>query len=351
MTGGVNTTGGSEPYVSSVAAKSAGDSGKGDALPPTSAAAPAATLKPAASLEKVTTETIVRASLLGIAFVALFYRFFYIQHLHSSDKIEDWGHAYIIPLISLYLVRQKWSEIVAQPRWVFWPALAPMLLGIACYVFFVVGYPNHMFAGFSVFATLGAMLLLLFGPAVFRFLFLPVAFLCFGVTISEQVMIKATFPLKLIASQGAWVILKLVSPIFGYFVDVNGNLIEIVTKKGTIIPLNVAEACSGMRMVIAFIALGAAVALISCKLWWQRAALLLLAVPVAVFMNIIRVAVLGLLSLWNTNAAAGQAHMFIGTILLIPGLFLFMGVVWALERAVETPSNAKHASPKKGGST
>jgi exosortase/archaeosortase family protein len=68
--------------------------------------------------------------------------------------------------------------------------------------------------------------------------------------------------------------------------------------------------------------------------------LLLLTVPVAIFLNVIRVAVLGLLSLADEKLAAGEAHTFIGTLLLIPGLFLFLGVVWALKRVVK-PAEAK----------
>ena len=59
-----------------------------------------------------------------------------------------------------------------------------------------------------------------------------------------------------------------------------------------------------------------------------------MAAPVAILVNIGRVAVLGLLTLWNPNLAAGQAHTLIGTLLLFPGLMLFLFVVWALNKAV-----------------
>ena len=36
------------------------------------------------------------------------------------------------------------------------------------------------------------------------------------------------------------------------------------------------------------------------------------------------------------NLAAGNAHTLIGTVLLVPSLALFLGVVWALNRVVET---------------
>ena len=73
-------------------------------------------------------------------------------------------------------------------------------------------------------------------------------------------------------------------------------------------------------------------------------ALLMLAAPVAIIVNIGRVAVLGLISLGDQNLASGQAHALIGMLLLFPGLMLFMLVVWALNRAVNDQQPAG-ASP------
>lgn len=304
--------------------------------------------------EGVSSHTALWISALAIAFIALFVRWIITQHLHSKDKINDWGHAYIVPLISLYMVRQRWAEIRSAAKFTFWPGLAPLLTGIACYMFFVVGYPNHMFQGFAMVMSLASVVLLVFGPAVLRLTIVPIAFLCLGVTISEMVMLKVTFPLQMMAAKGAYFLLVLTSEItglFGYefFVEIAGQQIEITKSDGSSIPLNVAEACSGMRMVVAFIALGTAVALLSCKHWWQRIALVLLSMPVAIGMNIVRVAVLGVVSLISPKFSAGDAHMLIGTLLLIPALFLFMGCQWALERVVAEPAPAKAKSPVKKG--
>lgn len=269
--------------------------------------------------------------MLGIAFIVLFHRWILTQHLHSWDKINDWGHAYVVPLISLYMVWQRRVEISSASKSPLWPGLAPMLAGIACYMFFVMGYPNHMFQGFAVVMTLASLVLLVLGPAVLRLTIVPIAFLCLGVTISEMVMLKVTFPLQMMAAKGAYFILVLVSELtslFGYefFVDISGQQIEITPPNGNTVPLNVAEACSGMRMVVAFIALGTAVALLSCKFWWQRIALVLLSMPVAIGMNVVRVAVLGIAALFSKNFSAGDVHMLIGTLLLIPCALPLHGV-------------------------
>ena len=172
-----------------------------------------------------------------------------------------------------------------------------------------------------------------------RYLFLPIAFLIFGITISQMVMLRLTFPLQLIASQGAYAVLSVIGALAGFSADVGGNSITLIDSSGKAIPLNVAEACAGMRMVIAFFALGAAMALLTLPAWWQRVVLLMLAAPVAILLNIGRVSVLGLLSLADPNLAAGEAHTLIGTLLLIPGLLLFMFIGWSLKKVV-TPTGA-----------
>ncbi len=291
------------------------------------------------------------ALLAALAFAGLFFRWFYTQHLFSSGKIEDWGHAYIIPIISGYLIwqhREALSRVRVEP---FWPGLAPFLLGIMSYFFFVASRftGGHMIQGWALLLTLFGLVLLLLGPRAMRYLFIPIAFLIFGITVSEMVMIQLTFPLQLLASSGAGVVLNVLGAVGGFSADVHGNTIEVVNSSGKTIPLNVAEACAGMRTVVAFFALAAATAVLGCRHWWQRIALLLLAAPVAILINLARVATLGLLSLVNQNLAAGQAHTLIGTLLLIPGLLLFMGIVWVLNRAVGERTKDKPTNKNKGG--
>ncbi len=311
---------------------------------PTSAGRGAATAR--ASSREPSAWTVILAGVLGLAFLGLFGRWFWSQHLFSKDNMQDWGHAYVIPLISLAMVWHRRKELSRVAVASFWPAIPPLLLGVMAYVFFVVGVPNHMLQGAAMIGALGALLLLLLGVGAMRYLALPTAYLAFASTISEQVMIKVTFPLQLVAAKGAWLMLALVSKVAGYYVEVEGNTLTMITGAGEKIPLNVAEACSGMRMVVAFVALAAAVAFFQCSRWWERIAVLLIAAPVAIVLNMVRVAVLAWLSLWDPRLAGGDAHMLIGTLLLVPGLFMYLGAVWALGRLIVDP-NAKGAKAVK----
>lgn len=276
---------------------------------------------------------VIMLAVLAGAFLALFFRWIDKQQQFSRSAFEDWGHAFVVPVISGYYLWRRRHRLMVTPTCIYWPGLAVMLLGAACYVYFISGYSNHMFQGFSLILTLAGVVLLLAGPHMLRMMAFPIGFLGFAITISEQVMTGLTWPLKLLASRGA----ELSLTTLGMDVTATGNKLEIAWQ-GRIIPLDVAEACSGMRMVVAFAALSAIVAFFSCRHWWQRCAIIMLATPVALLMNIVRVDVLAALTLWRPALAAGDAHMVIGTILLVPAFLLFMGGAWVLRKLESEPA-------------
>ena len=111
----------------------------------------------------------------------------------SSERVEDWGHAYVIPLISLYIIWQSRDAIAKIRPEVFWPGLAPFLLGIMTYFAGVVTIRNHMIQGFAIVLTIFGLTLLLTGPRLMKYLFIPIGYLVFAVTVSESIMLAITF--------------------------------------------------------------------------------------------------------------------------------------------------------------
>lgn len=272
---------------------------------------------------------LIAAGVLVGAFALLFHNWFQVQHGHSWGN-DDWSHAYFIPLVSVYLLWHVRRELSQAPFETYWPGVVPMLTGIACYVYFIVGVANHFGQGLAMILTLMGLVLLMLGPSALVVCFAPIAYLGFAITLPEKIMNYVTWPLQMVAAQGAWITLNIV----GIRTDIAGNVITVYDSAMNAHPLNVAEQCSGMRMVIAFIALGVAVALVGTRAWWKRVVLVGMAIPVAVLLNVLRVVVLGGMSLSNPNWATGQAHMFLGTLLLVPGFALYMLVLWSLNKAV-----------------
>lgn len=307
----------------------------------TATANTASTIKAQSVLARVSAPAnLVVIGVLTAAFILLFHNWFFAQHLHSWGS-GDWSHAYFVPLVSLYLLWQHRRELDRVRLQTYWPGLLAMLTGVFSYVYFIAGFPNHFGQGLALILTLFGLVLLMLGPKAMELCFFPIAYLIFAVTLPEKVMNAVTWPLQNLAAQGGYVMLNT----FGVRTDITGNVLTVYDSKLNAYPLNVAEACSGMRMLIAFLALAGAVALVGTREWWKRVILLALAGPVALFINMVRVAVLGVLSLLDTRLAGGEAHMFIGTLLLIPGFALFMLILLALNKAVPESKPEPLAAP------
>ena len=268
---------------------------------------------------------VLPALLVGVAFCAFFSHFLYNQGRISLDP--DWSHAYLVPLISAYYILENRQRIFALPVRRNWLGLPVMVAGMALYVFFALGPTwNHSFQGAAMVLTLLGLALLLLGWRMWVALLFPMLYLIMGVRWPPRVLLMVTPTLQLWASQGAYYLLN----ILGYDADRTGTVITLY-HRGQTIPLNVAEACSGMRMIVAFLALGVAVAFLSCDKWWQRGAVIVLGVPVAIFINVLRVATLGIASTINPDWASGQTHMYIGMLWLVPALLLYLAIVWVLQ--------------------
>jgi exosortase len=69
-----------------------------------------------------------------------------------------------------------------------------------------------------------------------------------------------------------------------------GNLISVPGAD-----LNIADACSGLRMLTIFLALAVAMVFLIDRPWWDKFVILLSAVPIALIVNIIRITVTGLM--------------------------------------------------------
>ncbi len=276
---------------------------------------------------------IVTILVLLAGIVALFWRWFMAQHEHSWGN-GDWSHAYLVPVIAVYLLWQNRAGLERSPMRVFWPGVMPLVMGVWCYVYFIVGVPNHFGQGLALVLTVFGLTLLFLGPRAMEHAFTAIGFLVFGITVPEIVMNYLTYPLQDLAARGGFFILRLLN----VNCDLSGNLINVITSSGASVPLDVGTQCSGMRTVIAFVALGSAVALVGARTWWKRVVLVVTALPIAIILNAMRIATLGVLSLYNPNFSQGQMHMFIGTLLLVPGFFAYMGVLWSLNKAVPEES-------------
>ena len=97
--------------------------------------------------------------------------------------------------------------------------------------------------------------------------------------------------------------------------------------------LNVAEACSGMRLLRTFIALGVAMAYLEYRPWLHRLVLLASTIPIAVFCNMLRVLITGVFHVYlGQEMSSGTPHMLLGMAMLLVAFGFYGLLAWIMNR-------------------
>ncbi len=246
----------------------------------------------------------------------------------------NWSHIIIVPFVSLYFLSLKREEFLATPRKLYPPGLILVLMGMVGFAAGVYPIRNDMAQGYSVILSLTGIVLFMFGPRTMRYLWFPLFYLVFGIKVSDRIWFQVAQLFQGITATGSFYTLDFISLAMDYNVDYKGTTIEVIRKGASEPdPLNVAEACSGLRSLMAFLALGTAMAFLGARPVWQRLILLASILPVTILVNIARVTIMGLLTATgNKELAHGDFHTFIGMLMLVPagGLFWLLG--WILDQ-------------------
>jgi exosortase len=176
-------------------------------------------------------------------------------------------------------------------------------------------------------AAVGAVVLFLGGWRLVRYTWLPVAFFVFAIPLPRRYYVGLTLPMRHVSAVVATAFLNVIPDLDA---TTSGAVIEIVYKGQRLEPaLNVAEACSGMRLLMAFLALGVAMAYLHDRPRWQRAVLLLSTVPIAILCNIVRVTTTGFLYvLVDPQYTQGIYHDLLGLAMLPLALGLYGVLAW-----------------------
>ncbi len=279
------------------------------------------------SWRELSVHSYVKMVIIGGLFVYLFYN--EIETIVSKWLTDSsWSHGFLIPLFSLYFIDQAKGKILnlqTKPNYL---GLFFLILGILFYFFNIVSPSGYgYFRPTSMIATLGAIVLFLGGWRLVRYTWLPIAFLVFAVPLPDRIYFKLTYPMQELAAKVTTVLLNLVS---GMEATVTGVVIHVDYLGQTLDPpLNVAEACSGMRLLMAFLALGVAMAYLHYRPVWQRIVLLASTIPIAIFCNIVRVTITGFIYiLIHPRYAQGIYHDLLGMAMLPLAFGLYGFLAW-----------------------
>jgi exosortase len=254
--------------------------------------------------------------------------------------INDWytdpnfSHGFLVPLFSAYVVwskKEKLAAITPNPSLL---GVVGILGGLSGLVVGILGSELFVARTSLIFLIAGYVVFFL-GWSYFRAILFPWLFLFLMVPIPAIIFTQITFPLQLLASQLASFLL----PIFGVPVLREGNVIQLPAM-----PLEVAEACSGIRSLMSLTTLAIVYGFFLETKTWPRVWLALSAIPIAVAANAFRIVGTGLMvQHWDPEKALGFFHEFSGWVIFIVSLGLLFAVHSGTRAFVNFLGNKKTA--------
>lgn len=247
--------------------------------------------------------------------------------VHRWVNDPSWSHGFLIPLFSLYFVNQHKKEILqtnTKPNYI---GLVFLIACLVIYPLIIFVYKFGYLKSLIVLPTIGSVVLFLCGWRLLKYTWLPISFLFFAIPLPARIYNDITIPMRQIA---AAVAAQLLSLIRGLEASSSGVVIDVVYKGVRLEPaLDVAEACSGMRLLMAFVALGVAMAYLHYRPIWQRLVLLASTIPIAIFSNVIRVTITGFIYvLWDPKYAQGIYHDMLGMLMLPLAFSTYWLLAW-----------------------
>ena len=287
-------------------------------------------------------ETYIKIAVLGALFIIVNlwqWPFLWGNWVHE----EDWQHGLVIPLFSLYLIYSRRQELLAATRKAsFWGL--PIMIGSLLLImvgFYPLGVYFVSHVG-MVFLLLG-LVLYMAGPHVLKVTYIPILYWLFAMPWPKMLYSRVAFPLQNLAAKGSALLLGA----SGMDITATGSSLDIVNIHQKSVSLEVAEACSGIHSLMAYLALGVALAYLEDRPVWQRVTLVLCIVPVAIFTNILRVAITGtMFYIDHPDWGVKVMHELTGLLMLVPTFLILWLISWMLKRMfVEVDEDEAPASP------
>ncbi|MEW6252473.1 MAG: exosortase/archaeosortase family protein, partial [Planctomycetota bacterium] len=187
----------------------------------------------------------------------------------------------------------------------------------------------------ALWVALVGVLLMAAGSVVVRRAVWLLAFLLLMIPPPARLHEAIALPLQRLASGLTTAALELL----GFYAQCEGNVIRLEDQTA----LNVAEACSGLRLLTAFVFVAALLAFLVRRPAWQKAVLLAASLPIAVLCNAARGVATALFAHYSPSAGlTGAFHDAAGLAMMPVALFLSLALFRYL--ALFTPARKPAAA-------
>lgn len=269
-------------------------------------------------MNQATSKLCILIGLWFVSFVPVYPRLVDTWLSHADNS-----HGILVPFISLFFIWQKRHEL--KSACVSSSNLGAFILA-ASMCFYLLGFASgtEIISRTMIVFSLIGLLLFTLGKEVVRFLAFPLLFLLFMIPVPVAVQSALAFPLQLFATKISYLLIQVLS----IPVHQEGNMLYFAETQ-----LEVAEACSGIRSIAAFTVLSVVFAYLLDKGWSRRIILLVSAIPLALFTNIIRIIGTGILAhFYGSKIADSFLHEVSGIVVFALGFVLLLSEFILLNR-------------------
>ncbi len=256
---------------------------------------------------------------------------------------DDYSHGFLVPFISLYFVyadKERLDQLPIKPNVIggsilFGAGIMTLLLGS-------VG-STTMVQQISIIIVIPGLILFLLGVQYLKALALPLGYLVFMIPpILDAAISKLHWPCQLFSATVAAKLLQGIHiPVYRI-----SNMLELPN-----VTLEVANECSGVRYLIAIIAIAIPLAIFTQKKWLRRVLLVFAALLIGIITNPLRVTLIGLWAYKHgSETIHGPGHIYQGFFVSMVGfialfILVFIAKKIPLKNTPEVITNEKILSP------
>ena len=243
-----------------------------------------------------------------------------------------YAHAIFVPFFVMVMIwrdRKKLAETHAEPSW------SGLLLVVPAMLLLLVGkrLDVTVLQSFSFMMMVFAVSLLVFGKAKTRLLLFPLCFIIMMMPlIPDQLITTIAFPIQMLSAKLATLFLNIMTL---HSVQ-QGTMIKMDNYM-----MSVELPCSGFKTLVSLLTFTAAFAYLVDGAMWKRWTLFFVTIPLSLFINALRITLIGVVGELISMKAAGIFHDYSGFIVLtLAFLFLFnFARVLKCERFLGIPLN------------
>jgi exosortase len=238
-----------------------------------------------------------------------------ISRIWADDEL--YSHGWIVPLCAFGLLCLRWEPLGPVPVYERWIGVGVLVAGL--WLRLAGAYWSiNFFDRFSFLPAIFGVFIMVGGLKMLRTAGPALAFLAFMFPLPYQIQNLVLLRLQTLAAVCSTFVLQTLGvPAFrdSRIINISG------------IPMAVADACSGLRMVTIFCALAVGMVFLIERPWWDKLIILISAIPIALVVNIIRITITGLGYLWfghDSELLNKLTHDWAG-LFMMP---LALGILW-----------------------